>query len=583
MRSSQHVCPQCFKAFTRATILRDHQRAHSGIKPFQCGNCDRAFTRAWDLHSHEQTHRQCASYECGGCGAGFKRKRDVLRHQKRKKGSRCRTERSVSTQIDGEFDTAVTLTGLGHDVVQDHGVHDEDASKERTQQLPCPLTMPPNLWLAELLEPELSKRSFMQDLVCLFAWPSLASLRTHLRRSHNMHLPCQDCNTFLHAKPMDNCFSFPGLICHNADCAPETESGRFKSHGHLHKVAMPAVGGNPSTIEWFRVLHRSSPVPMSLRGGSNGASCESTTLDLGDSDISANHATINQRPSMPKILPYPQQSYTVYETLAANAAISSYQESRAATPRITPNPDEVPVMYDPPSLSAIVQNARHDALTLLYSTTTDSSPLHGDVDSSSYDATPDSPPDLLKVIVDVTKYLQERPPGKVSLGLKYCQWEVLGLLVARLDEVPKAYAGVTLAHTDALWRAYDKHRNARVSSHFGVLNKAFDQLMRPLLTWRRPEPMTRATLEWAADFKSSIMRLGCRREICPCEKYLKKLKPQGDRVTAIRHHYQGHYVGQLEFRMGDQIKLISREEPFLWKGQSIRTGQIGVFHQEDCA
>ena len=479
--------------------------------------------------------------------------------------------------IEKELNTAGALTGAGLGVAGDNGIHYKDTSKQPIPQLPCPLTISPNLWLAELLESELSLGP------CLLKWSSLESLRGHLRRFHNMHVPCQNCQKFLHAKPMDNCFTFPGLICHNAGCALEPGSSRFENDGHLfYKVELTAVEGEFGIIEWFRTLDRSLPASIDPCEGSNGASRGTTTLNLGDSDISANQATISQRPSMPKILPYPQQSGTVYETLAANAAISLYQESRAATPRITPNPDEVPVIYDPPSLNAIVQNARHDALTLLDSTTTDLSSLHGDVDSSSYDAPPDSPPDLLKVIVYVTNYLRERPPTKYPLRLTYCQWKTLELLVARLDEMSKIDPAVTLAHTYALTREYDEHRRALFAVGSDSFDEAFDQILEPLLLWRRcEEPTGHLMSEWVAASKA-YMRDECKSVSCPCEKYREVLQPRGDCVTALRNHSDSD-ADYLGFRACDKIRLISKRAGCYWEGQCFRTGQIGFFYQQDCA
>ncbi|KIX96919.1 uncharacterized protein Z520_07033 [Fonsecaea multimorphosa CBS 102226] len=49
-------CGLCGKSFVRRGILRDHELAHSGQKPYECARCGKAFTRKNDCTRHEKIH-----------------------------------------------------------------------------------------------------------------------------------------------------------------------------------------------------------------------------------------------------------------------------------------------------------------------------------------------------------------------------------------------------------------------------------------------------------------------------------------------------------------------------------------------
>ncbi len=54
--------------------LVNHERIHSGARPFKCKSCDRAFTQKCNLTRHERTHTGEKPYVCNSCDRRFRRK-----------------------------------------------------------------------------------------------------------------------------------------------------------------------------------------------------------------------------------------------------------------------------------------------------------------------------------------------------------------------------------------------------------------------------------------------------------------------------------------------------------------------------
>lgn len=75
-----YVCKTCNHGFVKASILRDHENVHSGVKPYSCNQCGRAFANHGSRYQHERTHLN-GKCRCA-CGRCFRRPQELKRHQR---------------------------------------------------------------------------------------------------------------------------------------------------------------------------------------------------------------------------------------------------------------------------------------------------------------------------------------------------------------------------------------------------------------------------------------------------------------------------------------------------------------------
>ena len=81
-KEKAYCCSTCGKSFIKKAFLINHERIHTGHKPFKCGKCGRSFAERGNMTQHEKRHTGEKSNVCGICGKLFHRRYDLLRHLK---------------------------------------------------------------------------------------------------------------------------------------------------------------------------------------------------------------------------------------------------------------------------------------------------------------------------------------------------------------------------------------------------------------------------------------------------------------------------------------------------------------------
>ncbi|XP_057348888.1 LOW QUALITY PROTEIN: histone-lysine N-methyltransferase PRDM9-like [Manis pentadactyla] len=83
-----YVCRECGRGFTQTSNLIRHERTHTGEKPYVCRECGRGFTQTSNLIRHERTHTGEKPYVCRECGRGFTRKSRLILHERTHTGEK---------------------------------------------------------------------------------------------------------------------------------------------------------------------------------------------------------------------------------------------------------------------------------------------------------------------------------------------------------------------------------------------------------------------------------------------------------------------------------------------------------------
>ncbi|XP_064483372.1 zinc finger protein 211-like [Ornithodoros turicata] len=80
----RHKCRFCQYSSDHTTHVRDHERVHTGERPYVCAVCTKGFTSKRNLGNHSKTvHEGQRNYGCSVCGYTFTQKIHLQRHAQR--------------------------------------------------------------------------------------------------------------------------------------------------------------------------------------------------------------------------------------------------------------------------------------------------------------------------------------------------------------------------------------------------------------------------------------------------------------------------------------------------------------------
>ena len=77
-----YTCETCGKSFVRSGALTVHERKHTGVKPYTCDTCGKSFIHSGHLKVHERIHTGVRPYTCDTCGKSFTRSTTLKVHEK---------------------------------------------------------------------------------------------------------------------------------------------------------------------------------------------------------------------------------------------------------------------------------------------------------------------------------------------------------------------------------------------------------------------------------------------------------------------------------------------------------------------
>ncbi|XP_070785144.1 zinc finger protein 11-like [Enoplosus armatus] len=176
-------CPDCEKTFKFLSLLKAHQRIHTGEQPFLCSQCGRRFSFKQSLERHKQTHKSGRKYECLICGEFFK----SLVAQREHKSTHMENGEYLCSECGRAFAWKSAL-------VRHLKTHGEDADKaERPYKCPrCDLGFSCASYLNRHLQTHQEERVHTCNCGKSFAYRAALTAHQRIHQKERPHI-CTQC------------------------------------------------------------------------------------------------------------------------------------------------------------------------------------------------------------------------------------------------------------------------------------------------------------------------------------------------------------------------------------------------------
>ncbi|XP_075772564.1 uncharacterized protein LOC142824459 isoform X2 [Pelodiscus sinensis] len=87
-RDAPHNCSDCGKNFSANSHFVIHRMAHTGEKPFNCSACGKRFSQKSNLVTHWKSHTGEKPFNCSDCGKSFSRSSHLFNHRRTHTGEK---------------------------------------------------------------------------------------------------------------------------------------------------------------------------------------------------------------------------------------------------------------------------------------------------------------------------------------------------------------------------------------------------------------------------------------------------------------------------------------------------------------
>jgi uncharacterized Zn-finger protein len=81
VHNTRYICEFCGKGFGLLNELLNHERRHTGVRPYTCDFCNKAFHTKVAMSDHVMTHIMPHNLECDVCGKKFNIKANLTNHR----------------------------------------------------------------------------------------------------------------------------------------------------------------------------------------------------------------------------------------------------------------------------------------------------------------------------------------------------------------------------------------------------------------------------------------------------------------------------------------------------------------------